>query len=81
MLTKEEVQKIDRTVARSKTIKDLAFKRDDGVNKPFVQTLWNHPGNDVAGVLARINRVAGTMEQVRKMNGERKEGEVSVRAS
>ena len=26
--------------------------------------LWNHPGNDITGLIARAEKVAGTAEQV-----------------
>ena len=37
---------------------------DDGKGKLVTLALWNHPGNDVTGMVARSEKVAGTMEKV-----------------
>ena len=37
---------------------------DDGSGRISRLCLWNHPGNDVTGMVGRCEKVAGTMEQV-----------------
>ena len=41
-----------------------SFKRDDGHGRCSNLCLWNHPGNDITGMVGRCEKVAGTMEQV-----------------
>ena len=40
------------------------FHRDDGHGRKSRLCLWNQPGNDITGMLARCEKVAGTMEDV-----------------
>lgn len=60
----EEMRKVRAFVEGSDVIQERAYSRDDGNNRRSRVTLWNHPGRDVLGVLARTQRVAGTMEEV-----------------
>ncbi|XP_042208029.1 L-proline trans-4-hydroxylase-like isoform X1 [Homarus americanus] len=64
MLTKEEVEKVRRVVTGSEGVMRYAFGRHDGISRKTMQCLWNHPGHDLSGALARIKRVAGTMEEL-----------------
>ncbi|XP_071525073.1 L-proline trans-4-hydroxylase-like [Panulirus ornatus] len=64
MLTQKEVQKVRRAVSNSKGIMRYAFGRHDGNSRRVMQSIWNHPGHDLSGVLPRIQRVAGTIEQL-----------------
>ena len=52
------------TVESSDGIRTHAYSRDDGENRKSKVALWNHPGDDVTGMLARMERVAGTMQEV-----------------
>ena len=36
----------------------------DGEGRASRLVLWSHPGNDVTGLIARADKVAGTAEQV-----------------
>ena len=45
-----------------------SYGRDDGKGRKTRITLWDVPGNDVTGVLARCNKVAGTMDEVLLLN-------------
>ncbi|XP_063595074.1 ectoine dioxygenase-like [Penaeus indicus] len=60
----EEMRKVRAFVEGNDVIQERAYSRDDGKNRRSRVTLWNHPGRDVLGVMARTQRVAGTMEQV-----------------
>ena len=50
-----------------KTVEDgiLAEKylRDDGTGKKVTMALWNHPGSDGTGIVARSDKLAGIMEK------------------
>ena len=41
-----------------------AFSRGDGQGRHSRLCLWNHPGNDITGMVNRCEKVAGTMEEV-----------------
>ncbi|KAK8387063.1 hypothetical protein O3P69_018016 [Scylla paramamosain] len=64
ILTKEEVTKVRVAVESSEGIQAHAQGKADGEKTKSKMALWNHPGNDVSGMLARMERVAGTMEQL-----------------
>ncbi|XP_053641650.2 L-proline trans-4-hydroxylase isoform X1 [Cherax quadricarinatus] len=64
MLTKAEVEKVKRAVDDDQGIQARAYSRDDGKSRRSRVSLWNHPGDDITGRLARMQRVAGTMEQL-----------------
>ena len=36
---------------------DHAFEVDDGAGRKSMLCLWNHPGDDITGVLARTEKV------------------------
>ena len=40
------------------------YERGDGAGRKTKTVLWNHPGNDITGVIARADKVAGTFEKV-----------------
>ena len=39
-------------------------KASDGLGREAKLTVWSHPGNDVSGMVARSEKVAGTCEKV-----------------
>ena len=41
-----------------------SFERDDGIGRRTKYLAWNHPGNDITGVIARSEKVAGTFDKV-----------------
>ena len=41
-----------------------SFGRGDGHGRSSRLCLWNHPGNDITGMVGRCEKVAGTTEQV-----------------
>jgi len=41
-----------------------SFGRSDGHGRSSRLCLWNHPGNDITGMVGRCEKVAGTTEQV-----------------
>ena len=63
-MTPEEALKVRTTVENSQIIKkNTSGRKDEGEGQTQL-CLWNHPGNDVLGMLVRMKKVAETMEQV-----------------
>ncbi|ROT75521.1 putative hydroxyacid oxidase 2-like [Penaeus vannamei] len=56
MLSEAEIQKLRTAVESSKGIQRHAYGRSDGDRKSRM-CVWNHPGDDITGVLARSPRV------------------------
>ena len=36
----------------------------DGINNKTKRVIWNEPGNDITGMVARSQKIAGTAEKV-----------------
>ena len=53
-----------RSVENEDGVIKHSYGRDDAHGRHTSITVWDHPGNDVTGALAKCNKVAGTMEQV-----------------
>ncbi|KAK7075193.1 hypothetical protein SK128_011143 [Halocaridina rubra] len=64
LLSVIEMQKARSGVEMSVGIQKYAHGRSDGNKMKSRQTLWNQPGKDITGVLVRIQRIAGTMEEL-----------------
>jgi len=62
LLSGEEMTKLKAALEQSKDIKKNAYGKVDGQGRQSKMTLWNYAGNDVTGVLARSQKVAGTMQ-------------------
>lgn len=62
-LDKEELGKVKRTLDESNlTSHAYGIPDDDGGRSKLV--IWSYPGNDVTGMLARCDKVAGTCEKI-----------------
>ena len=48
----------------------VIYTRDDGKGGNIRVALWNQPGNDVTGMVARSQKVAGTFEKVCKFHSK-----------
>lgn len=59
-----EIEKVRLAVESSDGIQSKAYSRDDGKGRRSHVVLWNHPGDDITGILARMERVAGTMQEL-----------------
>ena len=46
--------------------------RDDGRGGNIRVALWNQPGNDVTGMVARSQKIAGTFEKVTQQQQSKK---------
>ncbi|KAK8739688.1 hypothetical protein OTU49_003149 [Cherax quadricarinatus] len=68
MLNMEEVKKVKAALENPKGVTQFTYTINDGKNRTNKMTLWNHPGRDITGILARTHRVVNTVEQV--LDGE-----------
>jgi len=64
LLTNEEVDKIKIFMEGNADIMNNAHGRSDGHGARVKVSLWNHPGDDVCGMVARCEKVAGTMQEL-----------------
>eukprot|EP00058_Branchiostoma_floridae_P027472 XP_002612963.1 hypothetical protein BRAFLDRAFT_74748 [Branchiostoma floridae] len=64
LLDSEEVKLLKDALESDEGIIRYAFGRDDGEGGRSRMVLWNQPGNDITGVMARSEKVAGTMEKL-----------------
>ncbi|XP_038047430.1 L-proline trans-4-hydroxylase-like isoform X2 [Patiria miniata] len=64
LLGAEEMQALGSAIDRDEGIRAHAFDIGDGEGRSSKLSLWSHPGSDVTGMLARCEKVAGTMEKV-----------------
>lgn len=53
LLSPPEVEKLKTYMESSKDIQNKAYGRADGQGRQSKLALWNHAGNDVAGLIAR----------------------------
>ena len=66
LLDAAEVKKLRTTLESDTELLKHSYTRDDGHGRKSRMALWNHPGKDISGMIARSEKVAGTMEKVRK---------------
>ena len=64
LLSQAECDRLEASVTTDNGILCHAHGRDDGMGRMTKMALWNHPGDDVTGMVARIPRVRGTMEML-----------------
>ena len=61
----EEETRILIEAAKADTlVQDQAFNVNDRQGKKTKLSLWNHPGDDLWGMVSRSNRIVGAMEQL-----------------
>ena len=53
MLSTPEISKLRHFTETNEDIKKYSYGRDDGTGRVAKICLWNYPGNDVTGVVAR----------------------------
>lgn len=68
MLSSEELEKLSRVLEIDGGIRDNAILLNDGHGRNSRLSVWSHPGKDITGMLARSDKVAGTIEEVIKRN-------------
>ena len=64
LLGSDELSKLKVALESDDGMMQHSFMRDDGHGRFSKVCLWNHPGNDITGMVGRCEKVAGTMEQV-----------------
>lgn len=64
LLKDAEVRKVREGVEGSEGMQRFSHGRSDGNSMVSRQTLWNLPGEDVTGVLVRLKKIAGTVEEL-----------------
>ncbi|XP_025113564.1 phytanoyl-CoA dioxygenase-like [Pomacea canaliculata] len=68
LLSDAELSRVRAALDNQGVLNDYAYDVDDGADKQSRMCLWRHPGNDVTGMLARSEKVAGTSEKL--LDGE-----------
>ena len=64
LLNSEELTKLKFVLENDSEILKHSYTRDDGHGRKSRMALWNHPGKDITGMIARSEKVAGTVEKV-----------------
>ncbi|XP_002741488.1 L-proline trans-4-hydroxylase-like [Saccoglossus kowalevskii] len=64
VLSEKETSILTSAVENEEGVIKYMYGHDDGDGRKIKMCLWNHPGNDVSGMLARCEKIAGTMEQL-----------------
>jgi len=65
LLQSDEIQRLESALhADGDEIEKYAYGRDDGMGRKTRLCLWNHPGKDVTGMIARVPKIAGLMSEL-----------------
>eukprot|EP01120_Amphizonella_sp_Union-15-10_P006538 TRINITY_DN2112_c0_g1_i1.p1 TRINITY_DN2112_c0_g1~~TRINITY_DN2112_c0_g1_i1.p1 ORF type:complete len:298 (+),score=30.98 TRINITY_DN2112_c0_g1_i1:64-894(+) len=64
LLKSEEIQAIRIALANDQGVMKNAFGVPDGSGRVSRLCLWNHPGNDITGMIARSEKIVNTMEKL-----------------
>lgn len=62
LINEDEMKKLKYALENSEDIRNNVQERSDGDGAISKLCLWNYAGNDVTGVMARCQKVAGTMQ-------------------
>ena len=65
LLDHEESDKLKAALEGDEGLRTMTYARDDGMGRTAKTCFWTQPGNDITGLIARSDKVAGTMEKVR----------------
>jgi len=60
----EETELLIRTATTDRATLDHAYASCDAEGRPSKLSLWNHPGDDLFGVVSRSRRIVDAMEQL-----------------
>ena len=63
-MSKEEIEKLGTVLEVDGGIRDNAILLNDGHGRNSRLSVWSHPGKDITGMVARADKVAGTIEEV-----------------
>ena len=64
LLDHNEVTKLRECLEASEDIQKHAYGRSDGMGAASKLAIWNMAGDDVSGLVARSEKIAGTMEML-----------------
>ena len=64
VLDNEEVSRVLSYVQGSRNIQQHAYSCDDGAEGRSRLVEWNHPGDDITGMVARSEKIAGTFRDL-----------------
>ncbi|QDU93342.1 phytanoyl-CoA dioxygenase family protein [Lignipirellula cremea] len=64
LLDAEETSLLQQTVRADQRMREHAMDVKDTAGRRTNLTLWNHPGDDIYGAIARSERIAGALEQL-----------------
>lgn len=64
LFSEAEITKLRLALENDEGVMTQHYGRDDGAGRRTKAVLWNHPGNDITGVVARTEKVAGTFEKL-----------------
>ncbi|XP_064640083.1 L-proline trans-4-hydroxylase-like [Lineus longissimus] len=59
-----EVAMLKEAMEQDRDVLSNCFERDDGDGQKVKLSLWNEPGDDITGYLARSDKVAGTFDKL-----------------
>ena len=66
LLGADELSCLRKYLEREEGVLQHSYTRDDGHGRQSRMCLWNHPGEDLTGMVGRCQKVAGTMQQLLK---------------
>ena len=64
LFDKEEIDLLHRTAVEDRELDKHSFGRSDGEGGTIRLSLWNHPGDNIYGMIARCNRIVNTAEKL-----------------
>ncbi len=64
LFDEEEVELMLRVATEDRLLHEHAFEREDTQGRQSRLSLWNHPGDDLFGVVSRSRRIVDAMEQL-----------------
>ena len=64
MFDKEEMEMLLRTAKADRELTNHSFASKDTAGRQSRLTVWNHPGDDLYGMIGRCRRVVDSMEQL-----------------
>ncbi|XP_070581924.1 L-proline trans-4-hydroxylase-like isoform X2 [Ptychodera flava] len=63
VIDQKEMENVKKVLTENGILK-FKYEQDDGSGLKYQMCCWNHPGDDVTGMLSRSQKIAGTMEQL-----------------
>ena len=59
-----EITKLKSALENPNGVMSRVVEKEGGKGRKICVTSWSHPGNDITGMVARSEKVAGTYEKV-----------------